>query len=637
MTIPLFVERTRRWIIGAALFKAVAGAASVALLLMASLAFLGVAAALSTFAAAIGSVATVLLVVWQSKAASSVQNVALWVEETAPSLHYAIVTAATGNDSPALEKSVPLDSVQPLIVRRLTRLVLRVTLFLIVAAAAFALSPATAIGRGRVRSGLVKAFPGVVAPTDKISELRLHVSPPAYAQLKAFDQSNPSNLTVLSGSRIEVSGPGSPAGVALTIDGKPLEVKGNEDRWFSSLTASKQVAVIKAAHGSRSRVVVLEATPDRPPHVAFISPLRDTTLRTPQYRVTLSAETSDDFGLSTGYFEYLVVSGSGEAFNGRTLTSSPFRFQSRTGRLSAVLDFSRLKIVAGDMISVRAIVRDNNNLTGPSIGTSDTRTFRVARADEYDSVSIEAAAPPPVDSSAMSQRMLILMTEALVKKQKSLSRAQLVKESDNIGVMEDRIRKRVYDILYQTDSPEGAGDVEEAESELQAINNPDLKQAYDALWDAVRSLRIAEPSSALPPMRIALKALDRARLAQRVYLRGIAPKVVIDVQRVRLSGKEKGVSSVRTPQSEADSIRRILRSGFEAAVTMRKSNPSAAVEQLSLLRVRALSSAPEFAEALRGLIDAIQKNRNAGPALLQSRAALGTSLPAPTSLEWGGG
>jgi hypothetical protein len=383
-------------------------------------------------------------------------------------------------------------------------------------------------------------------------------------------------------------------------------------------------------------VIVIEAIPDNPPRVTLTAPLRDTTLRAPNFSVVLQASTTDDLGLTDGYFEYLIVSGSGEAFSGRTLTSAPVRFDSRRGSLQARFDFRANKISAGDLVSVRAVVRDNNTLSGPSIGTSDTRTFRVARADEYDSVSIEAAAPPPVDSSAMSQRMLIIMTEALVKKQKTLTRQQLVKQSDDIGFMEDRIRKRVYDILYQTDSPEGAGDTEEAESEIQAINNPDLKEAYDALWDAVRSLRIAEPAVALPPMRVALKALDRARLAKRIYLRGAAPKVVVDVARVRLTGTEKGASSLRTPQFAADSVGRMLADGLRAALENRADSRQM-LEDLSLLRARALASSPEFAAAIKDAIDALQHKRPMDAALIRARKALNPPAANAAAADWGGG
>ena len=37
------------------------------------------------------------------------------------------------------------------------------------------------------------------------------------------------------------------------------------------------------------------------------------------------------------------------------------------------------------------VARDANNVTGPGIGVSETRSLRIARADEYDSVAVEAA------------------------------------------------------------------------------------------------------------------------------------------------------------------------------------------------------------------------------------------------------
>jgi hypothetical protein len=238
----------------------------------------------------------------------------------------------------------------------------------------------------------------------------------------------------------------------------------------------------------------------------------------------------------------------------------------------------------------------------------------------------------------MSQRMLILMTEALVKKQKTLTRQQLVKESDDIGFLEDRIRKRVYDILYQTDSPDGPGDTEEAESEIQAINNPDLKQAYDALWDAVRSLRIAEPAAALPPMRIALKALDRARLAKRLYLRGAAPRIVVDIARVRMTGKDKGSSSLRPTQFAADSSRREITQGLEVALRKLRSDPRAAMDDLALLRARSLREFPEVAKALGDAAVLLQKNRSPESALARARKALDQSHRGTTvSSDWAGG
>jgi hypothetical protein len=283
-------------------------------------------------------------------------------------------------------------------------------------------------------------------------------------------------------------------------------------------------------------------------------------------------------------------------------------------------------------------VRDGNTLSGPSIGTSDTRTIRIARADEYDSTSIEAAAPPPVDSSAISQRMLILMTEELVRKEKTLSREEWVKQSTDIGTAEDRIRKRVYDILYQAESQDAPSDSEEVETGIEAIENKDLREAYNALWEAVRSLQIAEPKPALPPMRVALAALDRARLSGRVYLRGAQPKIIVDLQRVRLTGKEKGTGSVRTPRSSADSVRVRLSTRFNAALDVLQAEPARAIRDFALLRVEALTALPELAVALAEATDAMRAGRDATLALQRARRALdGPPRATPGLPAWSGG
>jgi hypothetical protein len=234
--------------------------------------------------------------------------------------------------------------------------------------------------------------------------------------------------------------------------------------------------------------------------------------------------------------------------------------------------------------------------------------------------------------------MLIMMTEALVKKEKSLARAEWVKQSSDIGTMEDRIRKRVYDILYEQDSPEGPSDTEEAESEIRAIRNPDLKEAYDALWQAVRSLQIAEPREALPPMRIALKALDRARLAKRLYLRGAQPKIIVDLERVRLTGKEKGSSSTRTARPFADSARVRLADRFDAALDLIRSSPRRAMSELALMRADALTSSPAFASALGEATAAMRAGRDATTALVRARRALEISPRGESGLPvWSGG
>jgi hypothetical protein len=399
------------------------------------------------------------------------------------------------------------------------------------------------------------------------------------------------------------------------------------------------------------RVIVLEPRADAPPKVALTSPVRDTALRVPRLVVRLNVTTSDDVGLVAGHFEYLISTGSGEIFKARSINTPVVRFGgARTGSMSATLDLASLNLQGGDVVSMRAIVQDGNTLSGPGIATSDTRTIRIARAGEYDSLSINAAAPQPLDTTAVSQRMLIAMTEQLVRDQPTISRDELVKRSTEIGDLEDRIRMRVQEILegeahaHGEDEEEQAGDPpptleEEEPADVERDpQHPDLRVAYNALWDAVRSLKIAEPAPALPPMRVALVALDRARLANRLYLRGLPPKIIVDLQRVRLKGEEKGSSSVRAPRSFADSARLRLSARFTAALELIEKQPARAITELALIRVEALSSLPDFAAALGEASDAIRAGRDATLPLLRARRALnGPPESTPGLPAWSGG
>jgi hypothetical protein len=401
---------------------------------------------------------------------------------------------------------------------------------------------------------------------------------------------------------------------------------------------------------SFDRIIVLDPKADNPPRIVLSSPVRDTTLRAPQMVLHLDASANDDIGLSGGYFEYLISTGSGEVFSARTITTPVIRFNGSTrGNLSATLDLASLKLNQGDVVSIRAIAQDVNTLSGPGLATSDTRTFRIARADEYDSVAVDAAAPLPVDTAAMSQRMLIMMTEKLVKEQKKITRAELVKRSGQIGDLEDKIRKRVHEILYEIEgggeeaeagaAPDPTATLEGEESDnIRAVQNPDLFEAYQQLWAAVRSLQIAEPEPALPPMRLALKALDRARLANRLYLRGIPPKVIVDLARVRMTGKEKGTANTRTPRTPADSARADLERRFGIAIEMLPRGSTAAIREFTMLQVEGLSTSPAFATALGEAIDAFRKGRDATLPLLRARRALsGDPTGTPGLPSWSGG
>jgi hypothetical protein len=140
-------------------------------------------------------------------------------------------------------------------------------------------------------------------------------------------------------------------------------------------------------------------------------------------------------------------------------------------------------------------------------------------------------------------------------------------------------------------------DVEGDETPILAINKP-LLEAFNAMWDAGRALEQGETRQALPPMRRALAAIQRARQAERIYLRGRPSAVIVDIAKARLAGKDKGIPTVREPRLVIDPVARRRGETFARATALLSRDPSAAADSLLVMRVGALGDAPALAAAL---------------------------------------
>ncbi|MGK2935660.1 MAG: hypothetical protein ACSLFE_10520 [Gemmatimonadaceae bacterium] len=571
-------------------------------------------------AAALLAAGTVAYRAWPGR---SLERVALWVEEQEPSLAFALVTAS----DPALPKSTALERAAEFDPAKVMRRPL--ASMLLGAAAAVMISGAAAwalTGPDATRdmlAGRTSTAPlrSAAASEDPLAGIRATVTPPAYARIRASSVDDPSGIAALRGSRITVTGRGS--GVAAFLGDAAVRVGGGR-RWTVAFTMPARPVALTLRHGERRRVIVLEPRTDAPPRVRLASPARDTIMQRAGGVVRVAASIEEDVGIAGGHIEYMLSSGAEETFTARTVVVGRREFGGAVrGDLSATIDLGALNLGPGDLLSIRAVARDANIVSGPGIGVSDTRTYRVARRDEYDSLAIEAGAPIVPESTVVSQRMLILRTEALLRDQPALSRDSVLSRVRGIATDQIRLRERVHDIIYPAHTHaegevEAEGEPEDAEESMGPVN-PHLKTAYEEMWSASRELQIAEATAALPFMRAAAAALDRARLANRYYLRSGAARVVVDVPRVRLQGKETGTSAARSPRA-AETARQEIARHFTRAAAIR--DPVSAANELALVRVRALAELPELAEALEPVIDALRRGRNPRAALAAARSEL---------------
>jgi hypothetical protein len=541
------------------------------------------------FAAAATGLLVATIRVWRRRHAHSVRRVGLWLEERVPALQYALVTVL----DPEVPPDPPLRERLESLIRtvNLTGVAIRVAVPAYARVAVTVLVVAFLLARVMPLSATSsdRAVPSTETGRSTTSArllvgLAVHVAPPAYAHERPVDLDDPSTIAALVGSAITVR---------------------RRDGWTMTLPMPRQAQALTLEAGAERRIIALVPREDEPPTVVLDLPRADTTYRVAPKTIVLSARATDDIGLADGWFECIVSTGQSEGnFKSATDTIGRVRFSAtRSGSLSAT--FSRA-LAPGSQLSIRAVARDGNAVSGPGVGSSDTRTIRIASPEEYDSLAIAAAAPPILDKALMSQRMLVMQTEALVARRRRLDRAHWISESTRLAQVQESLRQEVDDILNGAATPDSSGEPGEREdvdaakggggAATSSREHKFFEVAYQAMTDAATSLGVALPDTALPPERLALSALDSARVMNRLYLRGTPPTIVVNTARVRLAGPPGGPTADtaaparRSPSPRADSLRAIVLRYIE--------QPSPRPDSLSLLQVAAAPIDTALAAAL---------------------------------------
>jgi hypothetical protein len=136
----------------------------------------------------------------------------------------------------------------------------------------------------------------------------------------------------------------------------------------------------------------------------------------------------------------------------------------------------------------------------------------------------------------------------------------------------------------------------------------------------------------------ALEAIQRARAAERLYLRSRPPRAVVDVDRARLQGREKGTPAAREPRPLSTGVARVALSRFARLVALANTDPAAAADSLLLLRIELVGSlSPDGATAAADAATALRNGRDAATPLATFRAALGAPVASADSLaRWKG-
>jgi hypothetical protein len=381
-----------------------------------------------------------------------------------------------------------------------------------------------------------------------------------------------------------------------------LPVVAAADTWRVRITMPRTPVIVRLADRSFSRLVTLEPRVDLAPVVTLLEPLNDTTYAAPRGTVRFVAQAADDIGLGRAAFELRHTSGSGERFDTRrwtTGTVGPRGDRSATLRLTLRLD--TMQLGPGDVVHIRAIAVDENTVSGPDTGVSDARTIRIDDPSARDTIRIDPSRAAPFDTSIISQRMLILQAESLLSRRTRLAATAYREQSMRLGSRQGQLRDRVESVISDLENIQGVGFA--GRTGVSTL----LRDAATSMLDAETELAIAQVGNALPHMRRALRALEEARRANRLYLRGTIPIDNVDIAKVRLKGEDSAAVAPREPRQARPDPRRALLVRLDRAAGLITNDRRRAIDSLTVIRVEALATAADAAEPIGRAVDALRR------------------------------
>ncbi|HEX2209785.1 MAG TPA: hypothetical protein VHG93_19040 [Longimicrobium sp.] len=516
----------------------------------------------------------------------------------------------------------------------------------------------------RWREVRAETLPNVEAPPIPLfDELRWTVQPPAYSGLDAQQGRGDDPISALPGSLVRIRSrfPGRWDGVrAGAIGGAPLPVRRAGEEWMVEYVMpadARGLSLEAMADGGvvDRRIVPLAPLPDQPPDVQLLEPREDMVLASGAGRITLRATAADDYGVGRFDLHWTHSRGSGESYE---FVEGDWAFSrvSQNGKTSTgelTVDLGTLRLQPGDIMHIRAVARDRNDVTGPGESVSRTRIIRVARPEEMDQITTDIGMPPELPKDpVMSQRMIILMTERLIRERPRLSRPELQSRSSDIAQHQSRLREivgeQVYireadqaiqqgeqdfsyleqgggagthagedhagengartpeDVLREADEATGTGSIEEFEhrhdeSAILEVNR-DLMQLHNLMWNSQQELNLAKPDTALPYQYEALRIIQRLNQAERTYPRGDVRVDPINPAEARGQGKMEDVApAARSAGAALASLMPLLAELDRVAAGLGRKPGRASSLEISNLAARVLGEPSADREAA-GLI-----------------------------------
>ncbi len=359
-----------------------------------------------------------------------------------------------------------------------------------------------------------------VADRPIVSSLRIHITPPAYSRLPAqFLDENVGDVSALAGTSIrwEISVNKEMQKAAIVFsDGKAIGLNEHSGKFLTSmklLAPAVYHIALKDHDGISNDDPIdykLDVVPDQAPTVAITDPGRNLDV-TDATQLPMQFSLHDDFGFSSLRIAYRLVQSKYEKPQEKfSYVSIPL--QQGSGSAGAVLDedinfnwnLSALSLVPEDVIEYHAEVFDNDAVSGPKTGKSETYLLRLpsleevfADADKGQNQSIDKMDESLKQAEELKKNLDDLSREMKANQnvdwQKQKTAEELAKKYQDLQKKVDDVNQRLQSSVEQLQknnvlSPETLQKYMELQKMFQQINSPEFQQALKRMQDAMRNV-----------------------------------------------------------------------------------------------------------------------------------------------------
>ncbi len=355
-----------------------------------------------------------------------------------------------------------------------------------------------------------------------IETLDVELIPPAYSGLpRQFPDRNIGDIAALAGTIVRLKVSTNHAVQSAQIQFKsgktvPSDIRGELlNGQFQIRQNDNYSIILNDTQGLQNQNPIeyqIALLPDNPPFIEITEPGRDVEIQL-DAAIRLKMEGSDDFGIGRVklYYKFLRQSKTATDTNWQHIVL-PLQAQSDNRfEIFHYWDFNKLPLAFNDGIKYYAHVEDNNSVTGPGIGKSETYYIRFPSLDEiFDSFAEKEA--EEIDNLEEVNKESEELKKSLEEIQRELKRESKL-DWEKKQQLESALEKQKE---LQDKVEEIQKNIEELVNKLDANNliSEEILEKYSQLQELFREVITPEMMESLQNLQEALEKPDQENIRQ---------------------------------------------------------------------------------------------------------------------------